>query len=112
MLSQYDQYLSFKNITDPIIVERCPWTSKNVFAQMYMDNGLFDRASTETYHKLFELLSYGVDYYIYLDVEPELALERIKTRDHYGESNITLDYLKTLRKQYEESTVETQNFSV
>ena len=52
LFSQYDQYLLFKNINDLIIVERCPWTSKNVFAQMYIDNGLFDEASALTYHKL------------------------------------------------------------
>jgi len=76
---------------------------------MYMDNGLFDRACTLTYHKFFELLSYEVDYFIYLDVEPELALERIKSRDCYGESNITLDYLETLRKQYENQSVQIRN---
>ena len=63
LFSQYDQYLSFKNINDMIIVERCPWTSKNVFAQMYIDNGLFDQASALTYHKFFELFSYEVDYW-------------------------------------------------
>jgi len=30
-----------------------------------------------TYHKFFELLSYEVDYFIYIDVEPELAWKRI-----------------------------------
>ena len=84
-----------------IIVERCPWTSKNVFAQLYIDNGLFDQASALTYHKFFELLSYEVYYFIYLDVEPELALKRIKTRDRHGEDNITLAYLKSLHEQYE-----------
>ena len=74
-----------------------------------MDNGLFDRASTQTYNKFFELLSYEVDCFIYLDVEPELALEMIKTRDRYGENNITLDYLESLRNQYEKSTVQTRN---
>ena len=54
-----------------------------------------------------------MDYYIYLDVEPEVALERIKTRDRYGENNITLDYLKSLREQYEKSLEQTLNvFSV
>ena len=28
LFSQYDQYMSFKNINDMIIVERCPQTSK------------------------------------------------------------------------------------
>jgi deoxyadenosine/deoxycytidine kinase len=89
LLSQYDQYMSFKNINDIIIVERCPWTSKNVFSQKYVDNGLFDKASILTYHKFFESLSYEVDYFIYLDVEPELAWKRVKARDCYGESNIS-----------------------
>ena len=76
---------------------------------MNMDNGLFDQASTQTYHKFFELLSYNVDYYIYLDGETEVALERIKKRDRCWENNITLDYLKSLRKQYEESTAQNLN---
>ena len=109
LFSQYDQYLSFKNINDMIIVERCPRTSKNVFAQMYIDNGLFDEASALTYHKFFELLSYAVDYFIYLDVEPELALKRIKTRDRHGEDNITLAYLESLYERYEKQLNQTRN---
>ena len=46
---------------------------------MYIDNGLFDEVSALIYHKFFEQLSYEVDYFIYLDFEPELALKRIKT---------------------------------
>ena len=109
LFSQYDQYLSFKNIKDMIIVERCPWTSKNVFAQMYIDNGLFDQASALTYQKFFEQLSYEVDYFIYLDIEPELALKRIKTRERYGEDNITLAYLESLHEQYEKQLNQTRN---
>ena len=109
LFSQYDQYISFKNINDMIIVERCPRTSKNVFAQMYIDNGLFDEASALTYHKFFELLSYEVDYFIYLDVEPELALKRIKTRDRHGEDDITLAYLELLHEQYEKQLNQTRN---
>ena len=109
LFSQYDQYISFKNINDSIIVERCPRTSKNVFAQMYIENGLFDEASALTYHKFFELLSYEVDYFIYLDIEPELALKRIKTRDRHGEDNITLAYLELLHGQYEKQLNQTRN---
>ena len=54
-----------------------------------------------------------MDYYIYLDVKPEVALERIKTRDRCGENNITLDCLESLREQYEKSPEQTLNvFSV
>ena len=52
-LSQYDQYMSFKNINDIIIVERCPRTSKNVFSQMYMDNGLFDLNLPQVFRTAF-----------------------------------------------------------
>jgi thymidylate kinase len=80
-----------------------------VFAQMYIDNGLFDQASDLTYRKFFELVSYEVDYFIYLDVEPELALKRIKTRDRHGEDNITLAYLESLHEQYEKQLNQTRN---
>jgi thymidylate kinase len=109
LFPQYDQYMLFKNINDMIIVERCPGTSKNVFAQMYIENGLFDEASAVTYHKFFELLSYEVDYFIYLDVEPETALKRIRTRDRHGEDDITLAYLELLHEQYEKQLNQTRN---
>ena len=76
---------------------------------MYIDNGLFDESSALTYHKFFEQLSYEVDYFIYLDVEPELALKRIKTRNRHGEDNITLAYLESLHEQYEKQLNHTRN---
>jgi thymidylate kinase len=76
---------------------------------MYIENGLFDEASAVTYHKFFELLSYEVDYFIYLDVEPETALKRIRTRDRHGEDDITLAYLELLHGQYEKQLNQTRN---
>ncbi len=41
LFSQYDQYLSFKDCKETIIVERCPWTSKNIFTSLMIENNLF-----------------------------------------------------------------------
>ncbi len=52
LFSQYDQYLSFKDCKETIIVERCPWTSKNIFTSLMIENNLFD------YRLLIHIISY------------------------------------------------------
>ena len=42
------------------------------------------------------------DIIVYLDVEPEIALERIKQRSRGCETGITVEYLKSLKKGYED----------
>lgn len=103
LFSQHDQYLSFKNIHDTVIVERCPWTSKNVFADMLIKDGFFDSEAIDTYNTFYERLSYEVDHFIFLQIDADLAFDRIKTRDRFAEQNITFGYLKNLQTQYEES---------
>jgi deoxyadenosine/deoxycytidine kinase len=103
LFSQHDQYLSFKNIHDTVIVERCPWTSKNVFASMLIEDGFFDTDAIETYYSFHELLAYDVDHFIFLNIEAELAYERIKKRDRFAEQNISFTYLQNLKNQYEKS---------
>lgn len=103
LFSQYDQYMSFKNIHDTVIVERCPWTSKNVFASMLIEDGFFDTNAIETYNSFYERLAYDVDHFIFLRVDAELAFERIKRRDRFAEQNISFTYLKSLQTKYEKS---------
>jgi deoxyadenosine kinase len=38
---------------------------------------------------------------VYLDLSPETSMERIRERSRGVESGITLDYLRTLREEYE-----------
>ncbi len=53
LFSQYtiNIYL-FKDCKETIIVERCPWTSKNIFTSLMIENNLFDLSAIDTYTKL------------------------------------------------------------
>lgn len=100
LFSQYDQYLSFKDCKETVVVERCPWTSKNIFTSLMIENNLFDLSAIDTYNNLYERLSYQVDHFIYIKVDSEMAFERIKKRDRFAEQNISFDYLKSLENKY------------
>lgn len=103
LLSQYEQFQSFKNIQGTLVVERCPWTSKNVFAQMLIDDKLFDETAIETFNNFYGRLAYDVDHFIFLKLDAEEAFERVKRRDRFAEQKLTFDYLEKLQVQYEQS---------
>lgn len=96
LLSQFNQKQKFSDKDALIIVERCPWTSRNIFAPIAMDH------SDETFHtydKLFRTLAYEVDYFIYLEVDPVDAFDRIQNRSPIDRL-IPLDYLRCLHDSY------------
>ncbi len=75
----------------------------SVFAAMLAEQGLLDQRDYETYLKLFKHMSNFMckpNVIVYLDVEPELSLERIRMRSRDVESGITLEYLTDLYRHY------------
>ena len=76
-----------------------------IFAKMLKDDGLMDPLDFQTYVDLFQNMSnflHRPDIIVYLDVEPEVALERIKQRARNCETGITLEYLIKLKAGYED----------
>lgn len=92
LLSQFNQKQSFSD--GLILVERCPWTSRNVFAPLILDD-----ETLRTYDKIYSTLSYDVDCFVYLDVDPIDAFDRIRNRSPV-DSLISLDYLRSLYESY------------
>lgn len=92
------------------------WSGKNIiqdrsiyedviFAKMLREDGLMEELDFKTYCGLFQNMSnflHRPDIIIYLDVEPEIALERIKKRSRDCESDLPLEYLISLKKGYED----------
>ncbi len=77
----------------------------SIFAKMLVDIGLMDDRDYRTYVSLFEHMSNFMckpNLIVYLDVSPERSMERIEARSRGVESDITLDYLKSLYTGYEE----------
>lgn len=76
-----------------------------IFAKMLREDGLMDELDFQTYRSLFQNMSnflHRPDVIVYLDVKPEIALERVIKRARGCETGITLEYLQSLQKGYED----------
>jgi deoxyadenosine kinase len=76
-----------------------------IFAKTLRDQELMDERDYETYVSLFRHLSKFMcrpHVIVYLDVSPEISLERIKARQRGCEAGVSLGYLQLLHKNYEE----------
>lgn len=92
LISQFKQRQCFPDTL--VLVERCPWTSRHVFAPLLLDPQEF-----EIYDSVYQRLAYPVHHFIYLDIEPSEAFQRIQSRSPI-DSQISLDYLKQLHERY------------
>jgi deoxyadenosine kinase len=76
-----------------------------IFAKTLRDMDLMDPRDYETYVNLFRNLSNFMcrpNFIIYLDVNPERSMERIRERSRGCETGISLEYLTRLYAGYEE----------
>lgn len=76
-----------------------------IFAKMLNEGGLMEDLDFQTYVQLFNNMTnflHRPDLIIYLDVEPEEALRRVRKRSRSCEDGITVEYLTDLKKGYEE----------
>ena len=77
----------------------------SIFAKMLATSGLMDERDYQTYLELFRHMSNFMckpNVIVYLDVPPEISMERIRMRNRDIESGISLEYLTALYDGYEE----------
>ncbi len=75
-----------------------------VFARMLVKLELMDERDYRTYVDLFRHMSNFMcrpNVIIYLDVKPEVSMERVKKRQRDVEGGLTLEYLVALYEEYE-----------
>ena len=92
------------------------WSNRNViqdrsiyedviFAKMLREENMMEELDFQTYRHLFQNMTnflHRPDIIVYLDVKPEISLERIKNRSRGCETGITLEYLISLKRGYED----------
>ena len=85
-----------------LICERSIDAGRYIFAEMLRDDGMIDAISYQVYANLFDsnVGDFPLDAVLYLDVEPDVCLERIGTRGRDGESSISLEYLEKCDRYY------------
>ena len=81
----------------------------SIFAKMLAQTDLMDERDYNTYLDLFRHMSNFMcrpNVIVYLDVPPEISLERIRSRGRGIEDGITIEYLRALHKGYEDFVVD------
>lgn len=76
-----------------------------VFAKMLMQNKYIDPLDYETYLTAYNIMCRSLlppTLFIYLDVQPETAFNRMHKRNRSAENGVSLEYLKQLRTGYQE----------
>ena len=98
-----------------IIMERCVETDRNVFAKMLKESGDLDGIEWTLYEKWYNFISGMIptmNAFIWVDTDPVISCERIKTRGREGEDGIPLEYLKSLDAVHREWLSEHSNTDI
>jgi deoxyadenosine/deoxycytidine kinase len=103
LFSFHKMYSNFKNVKDKVIVERCPWSSKNIFTKMMVENGHISNEEYMTYCNFYNKIAFTTDLFIYLKVDTDVAYRRILNRDRASERTIKFEYLEILNQKYNEA---------
>lgn len=89
-----------------VFMERSLYSDYYIFADLLHTQNLISDMEYSVYKSIWNnfvrnFMEEHIKGVIYLHVEPEVALERIKVRNRNGESAISLDYLKALHEQHQ-----------
>ena len=109
LFSFHKMFSAFKNVNDKIIIERCPWSSKNIFTSMLVEEEYISEEEHRMYLDFYDRLGFNVDMHIYLKVDPTIAYQRIMQRDRAAERTLQFGYLKALYNKYEEQISQLEN---
>jgi len=83
------------------ICERSAITTLNVFSKMLVADGVLDEIEFKLHEQMIEMFNYKKpDVLIYLNIDPEIAIQRNLKRMRNGESNIQIEYLRKLNQAY------------
>ena len=93
--------------TDTVVIcERCFLTDFEVFAKMLLDDKIINNAEMHVYKQwynfLLDIIKPSVKGVLYLQVEPDICVERIAKRHRKGEEKIDIDFIKKVHKQHEQ----------
>lgn len=86
--------------------ERSIWTDKNVFSKNCRELGYLNEIEKNVYDTWFYWLENKLERkpnaIFYLKAAPEICMDRIHIRNRQEETNITLDYIKSIHEKHEE----------
>lgn len=99
-----DRDAAAEKLYNGILVDRSI-AGDRVFAKLHLDEGNIEPLHARVYDVAFQIMARTIQppvLFLYLDVQPETAYERMKQRDRNAEAAVPLEYLQRLRVGYEE----------
>lgn len=91
------------------LLERSLGSSFNVFSRLALNENILTDLEFGVLHEQHRVLSeaevlcgIAADLYVYLRIDPKIALERVRMRGRKEETNVTLSYLQQLHNYYED----------
>lgn len=107
---------TFSNKKEHVIVkERSASSAVEVFSAMLFDQGLLTETNLSCLRNLFMELPIEKEQeklIVYLDLDPEICLERIRKRNRPFEQSIDLEYLREVQKYYERYVAECEKIGI
>ena len=103
LMSRVNQLnIALKNNYDIIISERSLKADHEIFTRMLYDENKIEEIEYKLYLKLVDdfILNMPLEYVIYIHTNPEIAYERIISRNRKGE-NISQKYIKLCHEYHE-----------
>tara|TARA_E500000178_G_C16997291_1_gene743857 strand:+ start:824 stop:1978 length:1155 start_codon:yes stop_codon:yes gene_type:complete len=87
---------------DVLVTERSVYTDKNIFCKMLYDDEIIEHDEFMIYNKWFEEFTQdlNISNIIYVNVDPEICLQRIMKRKREGEK-VSIEYLEKLHSYHE-----------
>lgn len=103
LAKRFEMHQKINWMDEPVIQDRTIYED-TMFAKILYDLGHIDELGYSTYKRLFHIYKRYLiypDVLVYLNVSPEVALARTRTRGRPGEEAVSLDYLRRLHGEYE-----------
>jgi len=101
--SRYRQVLEILNGEKTVVQDRTIYEDANIFAPNLHDMGLMTSRDFDNYRTLFQLMTSQIqppDLLIYLKADISTLVRHIESRGRDYEGSMSLDYLKSLNKRY------------
>ena len=85
-----------------ILVERSTETDKHVFAKCLYDTKKMSKMEYELYLYWYNKFNHKIDGFIYLQTDPSICIDRIKTRNRECETNIEYSYIQSMEYYHDQ----------
>ena len=83
------------------LYERSPLSNRYVFSELQKQDGKMTSLELKLFENIYEQISWVPDVLIYIKTDPEVCMNRMKTRGRSCETGVSLEYLKSINDKYE-----------